>query len=189
MWAAQVWNPHFNMNKMYIRVSAKNDAKQARVFNVAVSDCWNEWDVEHMAKRQAPSYCTVEVHNGWKRKRGTPRGLLEVLKDLSNLHFYRYYDVEVVDEKFSTLAVFYEKPFEVNYAGYIGATFFSNMNEKIITNELDALLDVVPFTLRMAKSGCYYCWKQLDMRMIDGRWHLGEVSYERKTIRMKEELQ
>lgn len=162
--------------KFNVRVSVNN---QARVFNVTVdtlcpSMCYN--NVVNIATEFAPKYCTVVVNKGCKKHRGKAISLLDLTVELKNLHFYHYIDHEREVERFTPLVTFYEKPFNVDYVSYIGATFFNNINEKIIKEERKALSEVIPATIHLAKSGSYYCWLRLDYRWNEeGRFVVGVV--------------
>lgn len=176
--------------KFNVRVSV---ADQARVFNVTVdtlcpSQCFD--NVVNVVTRFAPKYCTVVVNKGCKAHRGKAISLLDLTVELKNLHFYHYVEMKREVEKFVPLATFYEKPFSVEYADYIGATFFNDINEKMITDVFTALDEVIPYPLHLAKSGSYYCWANLDYRWLsDGRWQLGRVENQVETVKVKKEYE
>lgn len=161
--------------KFNVRVSTADQA-QARVFNVeAKANTWTpeqlQDSVQVFARMAAPKYCTVTVRKGCKKHRGKAMSMPELLQELHNLHFYYTEEVEKTVEKLIPLATFYKKPFTVEYADYIGATFFNNINREIITDVFTALNEVVPYCLYMAKTGKYYCWSKLTMRVVNvGRY-------------------
>lgn len=143
-----------------------------------------------ISKRFAPKYCEVAVGLGCKSHRGKAISLLDLTVELKNLHFYHYYEEERLVKKFIPLATFYGMPFSPEYNGFIGATFFNGINEKMITDVFTALDEVIPYTLHLAKSGSYYCWANLDYRwMSDGRWQLGRVEYQVETVKVKKEYE
>lgn len=202
------------MRKVNVRVSVGN---QARVFNVeckkvlfiegeiyrAMEQVLRAKDelmdvVADIATRCAPKYCTVTVNSGYKRHRGKAITILDLAAKLEKLHFYHYVEREREVERHFPIATFYKKPFSADYVDHIGATFFNDINEKVITDVPTALNEVVPYYLCLAKSGSYYCWARLDMKVVNVskftdapqyRWQLYEIRTVTKKYKVKVEYE
>lgn len=176
--------------KYNVRVSV---AYQTRVFNVAVntlfpSECFNM--VAAIAREYAPKYCTVVVNPGCKAHRGKALSLVDLATKLKELHFYHYVETEIDVEKFIPLATFYRMPFRPEYNCLIGATFFNAIDEKIMPDVLTGLSEVIPYTIYLAKSGSYYCWKHLDYRWLpNGSFQVGRVETTVEPIKIKKEYE
>ena len=177
--------------KFNVRVSVAN---QARVFNVVVttecaSMCYT--NVVNIAERFAPQYCTVVVSKGCKKHRGKAMSLLDLTIALKSLHFYKYVEREIKEEKFIPLETFYKAPFIPDYNPFIDATFMHNVAEDVMPNVEQGLKDLTLLGnhIYLAKSGYWYCWGKLDYRWIeDGRFQIGVINIETKTIKVKEEI-
>lgn len=170
------------------------DFSQSKVFNVIVVSSMTPLEVLHNVNSLAQRVTNyhVETSFGLKKHRGKAIGLMELVSRVSALRFYKYMEYKDVVEIAKKLATFYVKPFSCDYAGYIGATFFNDMNPAVMGGSLssdvfEALNDVVPYNLFFAKSGSWYCWGHLGMKQIDGVWTLVEIRKVEVTRRVKVE--
>lgn len=170
---------------MWIKVFVE---KKSRVFNVN-SILPLDTVVEKVGAVK-PKYCGVIAGPGFKRKRGRALSLKDALDKIAELHFYRYREETKREIVYYPIATFYEKPFEVEWVEHIGATFFNRMNERVISNEKDAVKDLLSsYGLRtfISKLDHPYCWKHLELLLKDGKWTLVEVGTELRTTYIKEE--
>lgn len=153
---------------------------QTKVFNVEIPNVFTPSEALSYVLKTVKK-CTqykVEARHGFRECGGRAICLLELLATVSTLEFYKYQNKKVLVEVRTKLASFYEKPFSCEYVSYIGATFFDDINRRIIKYTKDALNDILPYycSLYKSKSGNYYCWKHLSIEQTGNVWTLYEIT-------------
>lgn len=153
---------------------------QTKVFNVKIPNVFTPSEALSYVLKTVKK-CTqykVEAGHGFRECGGRAICLLELLATVPTLKFYKYQNKKVLVEVRTKLASFYEKPFNCNYAECIGATFFNDINRRIIKYTKDALNDILPYycSLYKSKSSNYYCWKHLSIEQTEEGWTLFEIN-------------
>lgn len=150
---------------------------QTAGFNVSIEDVLTPSDTLSLVLKTVKK-CThykVEAEHGFRAWGGDAISLIELIAIVSEFKFYKYKNKKVLVEDKYKLASFCEKPFTCEYVTYIGATFFDDINRRIIKYPHSAIDDVVPYALYKARSGKYYCWGHLTIEHTDEGWTLFEV--------------
>lgn len=166
---------------MIINVTIQsNESSQTIVFNVEISDVLNPADtlLTVLSTVKKLTKYKVTVGHGYRGWGGTPINLIELIAIVSDFKFYKYKNKKVTVEVKTKLASFYDKSFLCEYVPYIGATFFDDIDRRIIKYTRDALSDILPYyySLYKSKRGNYYCWKHLSIEHTGNVWTLFEIS-------------
>lgn len=153
---------------------------QTKVFNVEIPNVFTPSEALSYVLKTVKK-CTqykVEAGHGFRECGGRAICQLELLVVVSNFKFYKYKNKKAIVEVKTKLASFYDKPFSCSYAKHIGATFFDDINRRMIKYTRDALKDILPFycCLYKAKSGNYYCWKHISIEHAENGWNLYEIT-------------
>lgn len=166
---------------MIINITLKsNESNQKTVFNVSIDEVFTPSDALNLVLktvRKLTNY-KVEAELGLSKYGGGVFSLIELIAIISEFKFYKYKNKKVTVEIKTKLASFCAKPFSCEYAEYIGATFFDDINRRMIKYTRDALKDILPWycPLYKSKAGNYYCWKHLSMEHTDDGWTLYEIT-------------
>lgn len=166
---------------MIINITLKsNESEQTAGFNVSIEDVLTPSDTLDIVLKTIKKHTRykVEAECGLSKYGGGVFSLIEMIAIISEFKFYKYKNKKVLVEVRTKLASFYKKPFSCEYAEHIGATFFDDINRRIIKYTKDALNDILPYycSLYKSKSGNYYCWKHLSIEQTGNVWTLYEIT-------------
>lgn len=166
---------------MIINITLKsNESTQTAGFNVSIEEVFTPSDALSLVLKTVKKLTNykVEAACGLSPHGGGIFSLLELIAIISEFKFYKYKNKKVRVEVKTKLASFCEKPFSCEYAKHIGATFFDDINRRMIKYTRDALKDILPYycVLYKSKFGNYYCWKHLSMEYTDKEWTLYEIT-------------